>query len=215
MEENKTKQEKQERTVIHLYLKNNDTHHYFGSMANVFEHYSKENIGITFGSLRNYGLSSEKPYENKMVIIRKGILQAKPKKSNNKKSISTDIDIKKKEQSPVMESNTSMSSENEITEKLVDKKRKLINLDTYLSNDKLFSLKSIGNNDYMLKKNDKNFVKEINQWCSTKNNDKGEYTTRIYKSLSKICGANKEMYNNYIDKINAKVSKHNVELKKL
>ena len=77
------KQAKQERTVIHLYLKENDTHHYFGSVANVFEHFAKEDIGITFGSLRNYGLSPKNPYNNKKVIIRKGILQAKPKKNNN------------------------------------------------------------------------------------------------------------------------------------
>ena len=74
------KQEKQERTVIHLYLIEKDKHLYFGSMANIFEHFSKEQIGISFGSLRNYGLSAQKPYENKKVIIRKGILQAKPKK---------------------------------------------------------------------------------------------------------------------------------------
>jgi len=73
--------QKQERTVIHLYLKENDTHLYFGSMANIFEHFPKEEIGIGFGSLRNYGLSAANPYENKKVIIRKGILQAKPKKS--------------------------------------------------------------------------------------------------------------------------------------
>jgi len=75
------KQTKKERTVIHLYLKENDTHHYFGSMANVFEHFTKEKIGITFGSLRNFGLSAVNPYENKKVIIRKGILQAKPKQT--------------------------------------------------------------------------------------------------------------------------------------
>jgi hypothetical protein len=79
MEENK----KQERSVTHLYLKENDTHFYFGSVANVFEHFTKDEIGITFGSLRNYGLSASNPYENKKVIIRKGILLAKPKKSSN------------------------------------------------------------------------------------------------------------------------------------
>ena len=78
MKEEKTKKE---RTVIHLYLKESDTHQYFGSMANVFEHFTKEQIGITFGSLRNYKLSPQKPYENKQIIIRKGILKAKPKKS--------------------------------------------------------------------------------------------------------------------------------------
>ncbi|MDH8700931.1 hypothetical protein M2138_000265 [Dysgonomonadaceae bacterium PH5-43] len=70
----------QERTVIHLYIKNDNTHHYFGSMANIYEHFSYDQIGITFGSLRNYSLSSKKPYENTKVIIRKGTLLAKPNK---------------------------------------------------------------------------------------------------------------------------------------
>lgn len=82
MEEKKTKKE---RTVIHLYFKEKDEHLYFGSMANIFEHYAKEEIGISFGSLRNYGLSPTKPYENKKVVIRKGRLQAKPKQTNEPK----------------------------------------------------------------------------------------------------------------------------------
>jgi len=83
MGENKTKKE---RTVIHLYLIEKDIHLYFGSMANIFEHFSKDDIGISFGSLRNYGLLSEKPYKNKKVIIRKGSLQTKPKTITSKKT---------------------------------------------------------------------------------------------------------------------------------
>ena len=44
--------EKKERTVIHLYIKENDTHHYFGSIANVFEYFSPDILGISYGSLR-------------------------------------------------------------------------------------------------------------------------------------------------------------------
>ena len=76
MEEKQSKQ----RTVIHLYFRETDIHHYFGSMANIFEHFKKEQIGIGFGGLRNYGLSPQNPYKNRKVIIRKGILLAKPKK---------------------------------------------------------------------------------------------------------------------------------------
>lgn len=79
--------EKKERTVIHLYIKENDTHHYFGSIANIFEYFSSEELGITYGSLRNYGLLSENPYQNAKCIIRKGILLAKSGnrgKNNNK-----------------------------------------------------------------------------------------------------------------------------------
>lgn len=78
MEEIKSKKE---RTVVHLYLKSDDSHHYFGSMANIFEHFQNTDIGISFGALRNYGLSAEKTYENKKVVIRKGILKQKPKKN--------------------------------------------------------------------------------------------------------------------------------------
>ena len=74
MEETK---EKKERTVIHVYVKEMDAHHYFGSIANIYEHLSVNEIAITYGSLRNYGLSSEKPYENAKCIIRKGLLLAK------------------------------------------------------------------------------------------------------------------------------------------
>ena len=68
--------EKKERTVIHLEFTNGE-HHYFGSIANIYAYFSAETIGISYGSLRNYGLSSEKPYQNAKCIIRKGILLSK------------------------------------------------------------------------------------------------------------------------------------------
>lgn len=69
------KENKQERTVIHLQI--GDSHHYFGSIANIYEYYDADTIGISYGSLRNYGLSQDKPYQNNKCIIRKGILLAK------------------------------------------------------------------------------------------------------------------------------------------
>lgn len=69
--------EKKERTVIHLYIKEHDTHHYFGSLANIYEHFSIEELGISYGSMRNYKLTAESPYENSKCIIRKGVLLAK------------------------------------------------------------------------------------------------------------------------------------------
>lgn len=83
MEEN----EKKERTVIHLYIKENNSHHYFGSIANIYEYFSAEELGISYGSLRNYGLSKENSYQNAKSIIRKGILLSKSGnrgKNNNK-----------------------------------------------------------------------------------------------------------------------------------
>lgn len=74
-----------ERTVIHLEI--NGEHHYFGSVANVFEYYTGEQLGITYASLRNYGLSAEHPYMNKKCTIRKGVLLSK---SGNRGRKSTD-----------------------------------------------------------------------------------------------------------------------------
>ena len=72
--QNSSKMEK-ERTVIHLEI--NGEHHYYGSVANMYEFYTSEELGITYASLRNYGLSAERPYQNKKCIIRKGILLSK------------------------------------------------------------------------------------------------------------------------------------------
>lgn len=67
--------DKQERTVIHLEI--NGEHHYFGSIASIYDYYTSQDIGITYGSLRNYGLSLEHPYQNTKCIIRKGVLHQK------------------------------------------------------------------------------------------------------------------------------------------
>ena len=67
----------QERQVIHLQL--GEEHHYFGSVAAMYDHYTKERIGISYGSIRNYGLTPEKPYRNDKtgVVIRVGVLITK------------------------------------------------------------------------------------------------------------------------------------------
>lgn len=73
--------EKVERTVVHLELLSDNSHYYFGSLAAIYEKFGKEDIGISYGSLRNYGLSAEKPYQNKLCIIRKGVLITIPKQA--------------------------------------------------------------------------------------------------------------------------------------
>lgn len=67
--------EKTERTVIHLEI--NGEHHYYGSIANLYEYYTPQELGISYGALRNYGLSAEKPYTNSKCTIRKGLLLSK------------------------------------------------------------------------------------------------------------------------------------------
>lgn len=76
------KENKQERSIVHLQI--GDDHHYFGSIANIYEYYDADTIGISYGSLRNYGLSQDKPYKNSKCIIRKGVLLAKPSNRGRK-----------------------------------------------------------------------------------------------------------------------------------
>ena len=75
-----------EKKVIHLILKGNsreqDRHAYFGSVACIYDHFTEEQIGITYGSLRNYGINEDKPYENKYVIIRQGKLWTKDRRDS-------------------------------------------------------------------------------------------------------------------------------------
>ncbi|WP_304250942.1 hypothetical protein [Phocaeicola plebeius] len=77
--------EKIERTVIHLEIDGN--HHYFGSIANMYEYFTPQQLGISYGALRNYGLSSEKPYVNAKCTIRKGQLLSKSGNRGRKKQI--------------------------------------------------------------------------------------------------------------------------------
>lgn len=67
----------QERQVIHL--QRGEEHYYFGSVAAMYDHFTKDEIGISYGSMRNYGLSLNNPYRNEKtgVIIRVGVLVTK------------------------------------------------------------------------------------------------------------------------------------------
>lgn len=69
--------DKQERTVVHLEL--NAEHYYFGSVKALCDNFGKEQIGIGYKSLANFGIAPNKPYRNKYCTIRKGILVTAPK----------------------------------------------------------------------------------------------------------------------------------------
>ncbi len=68
---------KQQRTVIHLEI--NGEHHYFGSMANLYQYYTSSQLGIAYSTLRKFGLSERNPFINDKCTIRKGILLSKQK----------------------------------------------------------------------------------------------------------------------------------------
>ena len=61
-----------DRKVIHLHKNGED--YYFGSLSAIFSVFDKDDIGIGYGSLRNYGISPEHSYRNGKVIIKEGVL---------------------------------------------------------------------------------------------------------------------------------------------
>lgn len=60
----------------------------YGSIANMYQFFTSEELGITYASRCNYDLAAEHPYMNKKCIIRKGVLLSK--KGNRGKRILTD-----------------------------------------------------------------------------------------------------------------------------
>ena len=63
---------KQERAVIHLEL--NGKHYYYGNLKALCDSWDKDDIGIAYNYLKNYGISEDKPYIGKKCIIRKGAI---------------------------------------------------------------------------------------------------------------------------------------------
>ncbi len=61
-----------DRKVIHLQIDGED--YYFGSVSAIYSVFSKEQLGIGYGSLRNYGVSVNHPYYNGKVSIKEGML---------------------------------------------------------------------------------------------------------------------------------------------
>lgn len=74
-----------DRKIIHLHLNGKD--YYFGSLAAIYTKFTKDEIGISYGSLRNYGLTPGRPYINDRAVIKEGILITakgeRGQKSNN------------------------------------------------------------------------------------------------------------------------------------
>ena len=74
---------KQDRTIIHVEVKDTHDHFYFGSAAAMFEDSRvKSLLGIAYQTFRTKHVTEDSPYENEYVIVRKGglntILHNKP-----------------------------------------------------------------------------------------------------------------------------------------
>ena len=66
---------KQDRTIIHVEVKDTHEHIYFGSAAAMFEDARvKSLLGIAYQTFRKKRICSEKPFENDLIIVRKGNL---------------------------------------------------------------------------------------------------------------------------------------------
>lgn len=66
---------KQDRTIIHVEVKDTHEHLYSGSAAAMFEEIRIKNIlGIAYQTFRTKRVGEDKPFENEFVVIRKGML---------------------------------------------------------------------------------------------------------------------------------------------
>ena len=66
---------KQDRTIIHVEVKDTHEHLYFGSAAAMFEDARmRDLLKIKYQTFRTKRVSDQKPFENDYVIVRKGNL---------------------------------------------------------------------------------------------------------------------------------------------
>jgi len=64
-------------TLIHVQFHGNGQHFYFGSIAAIFQLFSREDVGVSRSTLYSYDLEPGKPYSNPKCTIRKGRMYRK------------------------------------------------------------------------------------------------------------------------------------------
>ena len=70
----------QQRLVIHLQMIKPESHHYFGSLSAMYEHFTRDDLGIAQQTLYNQ-YRNKLVYKNDKIIIRKGrLIQKKQSK---------------------------------------------------------------------------------------------------------------------------------------
>ena len=66
---------KHDRTIIHVEVKDTHEHFYFGSAAAMYEDSRvKDLLKIKYQTFRTKRVSSDRPFENEHIIVRKGNL---------------------------------------------------------------------------------------------------------------------------------------------
>jgi hypothetical protein len=69
----------QPRQVIHLHIISTDEHHYFGSLSAMYEHFTRDQLGVAMQTLYNQFRGDL--YRNDLIVIRKGrLIQKKNRK---------------------------------------------------------------------------------------------------------------------------------------
>ena len=68
---------KQERTIIHVYMMETGQNYYFGSVAAIYSMFSAEELGISYNTLKNIGVTLERNFYNSKCKISRGILVTK------------------------------------------------------------------------------------------------------------------------------------------
>ena len=72
---------KSKHTIIHVEFHDGPRkgqHRYFGSIAAIFYNIPKKELKTTADSLYRFKITEEKPFKNKICIIRKGTVNRKP-----------------------------------------------------------------------------------------------------------------------------------------
>jgi len=70
-------------TILHVCF-GDDNHHYFGSVAAIFETFTPKQLGVSKSRLWSYGITPERPYKNKNCIIYRGEIHRKKGNRTNK-----------------------------------------------------------------------------------------------------------------------------------
>ena len=71
-------------TIYHLEF-TSGSHHYFGSIAAIFEVFDPKTLEIAQQSLYDFGITKDRPYKNKVCIVRKDKLIRKKGKRGKRK----------------------------------------------------------------------------------------------------------------------------------
>lgn len=69
---------KQERAIVHL--EKDGQHYYYGNLKALCDHWGKDAIGVSYSYLKNLNISGNKPFQNPLCIIRRGVIITSPKK---------------------------------------------------------------------------------------------------------------------------------------